>query len=651
MAIDPLTGQETDVASPLTVEAPESPFAEAPLAPEVSDQGVALAAAPTQLGQDPASTFFENLMARQLRTATAPEGGGPLLGQDEAKQLTSYIESVEDYEFAESLLSRVPKVSDWVADTYIRMAFPNVKKDDVSFLRDFFASGAYDPTLPLSVIPSVVQPAVTYGLGAPSELLSTQPQPSAPIMVQPLPDLDGTVPADQLEFFEDVFGESIIKEGAKGAGYVSELVGDIKEGAQDLYDALNESAVIDVAKMGANIASAIISIDALVEDPNAMSTVSTAASVAKLGAASGLGQSWTAAASALNTVALVMVGGQLAQGLYEKSKGVDYARSEGIVGYKDGKFHTEWSRGADNASGAWADIQTYAATETLNKLVNEYGFKVNEEALNKLLRSDSPHLGKGYITSNMGYAYQGGRDASTDAVDLVYSAIRSGALIPTNNTPNELFNTVSKTGETLGKILSETKDIAAIRYRQKYKEESSYNGGGTGGLDLGDPRNNTHVQGIYFSSREAAIAAQKKYNLTYIPEGLDEKYWVRETLDGSFDLYSGAMGVMYVKQGVLFMETDKETKKTRVWAPTEEDRAKREEEKLQREREWQAEQDAKNAPKNAVPYTLDLTLPDFSTTVTQPATPAVPEEEPKTLAGGQTYSRNPFRRSSRPRIR
>lgn len=609
MAIDPLTGQETDVASPLTVEAPESPFAEAPLAPEVSDQGVALAAAPTQLGQGPASTFFENLMARQLRTATAPEGGGPLLGQDEAKQLTSYIESVEDYEFAESLLSRVPKVSDWVADTYIRMAFPNVKKDDVSFLRDFFASGAYDPTLPLSVIPSVVQPAITYSLGAPSELLSTQPQPSAPIMVQPLPDLDGTVPADQLEFFEDMFGESIIKEGAKGAGYVSELVGDIKEGAQDLYDALNESAIIDVAKMGANIASAIISIDALLEDPNAMSTVSTAASVAKLGAASGLGQSWSAAASALNTVALAMVGGQLAQSLYEKSKGVDYARSEGLVGYKNGKFHTEWSRGADNASGIWAETQTYAATETLNKLVNEYGFKVNEEALNKLLRSDSPHLGKGYITSNMGYAYQGGRDASTDAADLVYSAIRSGALIPTNNTPNELFNTVSKTGETLGKILSETKDIAAIRYFQEHHEASASSKNSNAGmvnsayLDIGVYGRDTHVQGIYFSSREAAIAAQKKYNLVNIPEGLDEKYWVRETLDGGFDLYSGGMQLSYIKQGILGMDYDKKTNTSKVYVPT------------------------------------------------QPATPAVPEEEPKTLAGGQTYSRNPFRRSSRPRIR
>ena len=108
----------------------------------------------------------------------------------------------------------------------------------------------------------------------------------------------------------------------------------------------------------------------------------------------------------------------------------------------------------------WADAHTHAATTTLNSLIDDYGFTVDLQKLNKTFNGYDK---KAYITNNRQYAIQGGRDASYSANDMVLSLLKSGALKPSGETPFDIVKSEGDFGAFIGELLVKTQNIAATR--------------------------------------------------------------------------------------------------------------------------------------------------------------------------------------------
>ena len=224
----------------------------------------------------------------------------------------------------------------------------------------------------------------------------------------------------------------------------------------------------DIAKF-ANKALIVVdvatSLDEFIKNPSVESGLLTSAAVSN--AVVALTAEQTAAnltaasvASVLNPIVAVYTGVELIKMLTHDQ---DFSRSEGIVEYKDGKFVTTLVRGSDGGAlghSHWADAHTYAATETLNTLVDDYKFTVDEKAIATMF---ADKYGKGYITNSPSYAAQGNRNASYSAQGMVLSLLKSGALKPSEDTPLDIINSQESFSAFAGQMLLDTQNITASR--------------------------------------------------------------------------------------------------------------------------------------------------------------------------------------------
>ncbi len=244
----------------------------------------------------------------------------------------------------------------------------------------------------------------------------------------------------------------------------------------------------DIAKyagQAVSVINAATAIDDFLKNPNVGSALAGSAAVANavssftsLGA--GVAGPPTATAAAASQAAATLGGAasfyaavQLVRALtYDQ----DYSRSDGSVDYRGGRFETTFLNGADGGEYAyvhWADAHTYAATTTLNSLIDDYGFTVDQQKLNQTFRGYNK---KSYITNNRQYALQGGRDASYSANDMVISLLKSGSLKPSGETPFDIVKSEGDFGTFIGELLAKTQNEAATRMynqngftSQKYK--------------------------------------------------------------------------------------------------------------------------------------------------------------------------------------
>ena len=254
------------------------------------------------------------------------------------------------------------------------------------------------------------------------------------------------------------------------------------------------STAADVAVKAASVVGAILAIDRFAEDPNletgAYAVGATAAAGSLLG--SELAKN---IAGVTNPLLLAYTGIKIFKAL---TYDADYYRSEGIVDYKDGKWDVTLLRGSDGGKRTWAQGQTKIAVDSLNTLMDEYDFEINEDKLN-----NSSFNQKQFIMNNPTYAKMGGRDASLNAQQLVLSALREGVLTPTDATPDDIAATPEKFSEFVGGFVTKmSDDYATYIWTQHGGVEDRY----------GNSRFGINEKYAAFGSETAANEFAKDYN-------------------------------------------------------------------------------------------------------------------------------------------
>ena len=297
------------------------------------------------------------------------------------------------------------------------------------------------------------------------------------------------------------------------------------------------STVADVAIKSASVIGAMLAIERFAEDPNletgAYAVGATAAAGSLLG--SELAKS---VAGVTNPLLLAYTGIKVFQAL---TYDADYYRSEGIVDYKDGKWDVTLLRGSDGGKRTWAQGQTKIAVDSLNTLMDEYGFEINEDKLN-----NSSFNQKQFIMNNPTYAKMGGRDASLNAQQLVLSALREGVLTPTDATPDDISSTPEKFSEFIGGFVTKmSDDYATYIWTQHGGVEDRY----------GNSRFGTNEKYAAFGSETAANEFAEQYNNTapkitnlYTGAGRGQKYapsFTKKTLTTTKQDIQGDRGAVY----------------------------------------------------------------------------------------------------------
>lgn len=201
--------------------------------------------------------------------------------------------------------------------------------------------------------------------------------------------------------------------------------------------------VADIALKTASVVTAIAAIDEFLENPN-IGTGLTAATSTALSAAAFGSPTGKAIAQTLGPIGWFYAGTQIFQAL---TYDADYRRSQGVISYEDGQFISKDVQGADRGKHQWAEAQTKVATETLNSLVEDYGFEVDVTKLGGQFAKKSTIMNNPQYGQNMG-----GRDVSLSGAELIITALREGALKPTDATPDD----ISKTSEDFAKFIGDT---------------------------------------------------------------------------------------------------------------------------------------------------------------------------------------------------
>ena len=374
---------------------------------------------------------------------------------------------------------------------------------------------------------------------------------------------DVTLPSSISDGILDVSAVAAIKNFVDDPSFVSAVsayqgADRILEQYTDLEGLPGDQSAI--AKLGGKvvmIVNAATDIEEFMENPNIGSAISTSAAVSNAIVALTKEQT-TANITASNIVAGLAPIAAFYTGIkffealtYDQ----DYSRSEGIVEFKNGKFETTLVRGSDGGPLGythWADAHTYAATETLNSLIEDYGFVVDENALAKVF---GDKMNKSYITNNSQYALQGGRTASASANDMILSLVKAGAFIPSSETPENIIKDEAEFGKFIGQLLIDTQDKAATRlYDQQgfvFKKEAFKNRGtpNFGYMQFGSQQTaqayanekNVNIQGskIEMGQRTGRLTADLNFTQTrYVANSnnslslIDETFTVGETKAG-----------------------------------------------------------------------------------------------------------------------
>jgi len=124
--------------------------------------------------------------------------------------------------------------------------------------------------------------------------------------------------------------------------------------------------------------------------------------------------------------------------LWQGSAAGRYPNSSGSVSFANGQFTAGGFSGGDGADSNWGKAASEASASILNSFVRD-GFVVDEAKAQQVLSS-----GVGNIASNSYYSSKNNRSANPQ--EVIYELMKSGAITPTENTPeriiksNESFN-------------------------------------------------------------------------------------------------------------------------------------------------------------------------------------------------------------------
>lgn len=477
--------QSPQVTSP-TVQGPAGPAA--PAAPGMMPlEGYSPPKPEVEEDQEP--SFFAGLLskARSSRLKEAAEErlkeADELFGQDAitVSDLKKFNEAAEDLEDLSKMAeTAAERLDDYYVD-YLESSY-DISTVQAKALSDYFTSDDY-VSGDIPKLQEAMRPSADFvGPMGPSYVGQTFTPVEA---VRPSPDFVGPMPvgsyvAEAVRPSADFIGpmpQEVMSpaefEAAQKAAEKAAALGQSKEKVVEAIEAevSRVEATKEFAKKTANVAVALIALDDFVDDPNLKSgLVATGATAAAVSAITSLPANVagpptaTAAisskiASVVNPILTIYAGIQMFRALtFDK----DYNRSQGYITYDNGNFNISKVRGADGGRSDWADGQTKAAQDTLNMLVNDYGFEVNEKVAKEILST------KGLIMNNYTYGKRmGGRDASLNAGELIYAMIAKGGLKVTQDTPAEIAETPLDFITFIGDVQKDAQDkYAAYMYDQ-----------------------------------------------------------------------------------------------------------------------------------------------------------------------------------------
>lgn len=297
------------------------------------------------------------------------------------------------------------------------------------------------------------------------------------------------------------------------------------------------STVADVAIKSASVVGAIIAIDRFAEDPNLETGAYAVGATAAAGSLFG-SELAKSVAGVTNPLLIAYTGIKIFEGL---TYDADYYRSQGIVEYRNGEWASSGVQGADGGKKQWGEGQTKVAVDSLNTLIDEYGFEVNETKLNS-----STFQKKLTIMNNPTYARMKGQDASLNAQQVVMSALREGVLTPTDATPDDISSTPEKFSEFIGEFVTKMSDDYATYIWTQY-----------GGVEdrYGNSRFGIKEKYAAFGSEKAANKFAEQYNNTapeitnlYTGSGRGQKYapsFTKTTLTTTKQDIQGDRGAVY----------------------------------------------------------------------------------------------------------
>jgi hypothetical protein len=204
----------------------------------------------------------------------------------------------------------------------------------------------------------------------------------------------------------------------------------------------NEFAGVDPLKgseLAGEFGSVLSGIEALedgIDSPAEAISVSKAAEA--IGALTGSSATFDVASSISNFLAPIAAINTVDQAIqfaiksWEGGAAGEYPNSYGTVSFNGSSFSSGNYGGGDGADSVWGESASKAATYGLNSLINRYGFEVDSAKAQEVLNS-----GVGNIASSSYYNTKGNR--SNGPQKVMYELIKTGALKPTENTPESVL--------------------------------------------------------------------------------------------------------------------------------------------------------------------------------------------------------------------
>lgn len=556
MALSEDTGTAFDVGVG-TPEMPvlESPGVESPESPDVSGPFNLFNVTGGKSVEDTSfsESFLENLMNRAGRKYLGPDEEETFLGEDVRRILEDIANIGGDIVSVYDFVQEVPGKVDWVTDNLLKYKY-DLSNEDATMLRQYFESGSYIPgTSGVTVTPGYETTYYDFPVGEGPPVLKTEYTDG--VIMQDLPELPN--PEDYVDIYKSLY------PGMTNAGINALIAADLasKTPIVSLYDvggsaldvlsnptiptyqadiidtvanytgAVKDTAtavtdktagVANLAKDAASWATAILALDSFVSDPNAKTGVYAGSAAVNL-AANVFGSEMAASiAKITNPITWALVAIDVVK--FIKGMDQDYARSQAVMGYKNGTFTIDYLGGADKGTPDWAYGQANAAADVLNMMVKDYGFSINEEKFRKVFgQVGNEFMNKAYITDSPAYAQQGGRNASYSAADLVYSLIKGGAFNITDKTPKEIFASPLASMGFIGDLMQQTNDRAVAYYIRDNK--SGYSDKGDNYFKVMDPE---YFQGLV----DEGFFKEQRYSTFY--DATEFKF--SELADGGYRL-------------------------------------------------------------------------------------------------------------------
>lgn len=489
------TGFNVGVATP---EFPvlESPGVESPEAPDVAGPFSLFNVTKGESVEDTSfsESFLENLMNKAARRYLGPDKEETLLGEEARNVLEKIANIGDDIVTVYDFVQEVPGKVDWVTDTLLEYKY-DISKEEATMVREYFESDAYIASASgVTVVPEYKTTYLDYPVGEGPPELKTEVTDS--VIVEELP------PPPDPEDYVDIY--KTLYPGVTSAGVSAIIAADLasKTPIVTLYDApsvpsdlllsptipADQAEIIDTvvdytsavkdtakavtdktadvanfAKDAASWATAILTLDSFVSDPNVKTGIYAGSAAANLAANVYGSQAATAVAGVMNPITWALAAVDALK--FIRGLDQDYRRSQAVMGYKDGTFTIDYLGGADKGSPDWAYGQANAAADVLNMMVKDYGFSINEEKFRKVFGEvGNEFMNKAYITDSPAYAKQGGRNASYSGADLVYSLIKGGAFNITDKTPKELYASPLSSMNFISELVKKTNDRAVAYY-------------------------------------------------------------------------------------------------------------------------------------------------------------------------------------------